>query len=81
MGQVVTLDDHRPHVTIRTHKNRHHVIPAAVFEKIARGELSIDSFGDDRDALVRVIVAEWCESIGLNGAIALREMEEEHGPA
>lgn len=81
MGDVTCLDDHRPHVTILTHKNRAHVIPAAVFEKIASGDLSIDSFGEDRNALVRVIVAEWLEHIGLNGAIKLRELEDEHGPA
>jgi hypothetical protein len=81
MGEVISLSDHRPHLTILTHKNQGHVIPAVVFEKIVRGELSIDSFGEDRDPLMRVIIAEWLEYVGLEGATKLREMEVGDGPS
>lgn len=75
MGDVVILDSMRPHVTITDHARRVHVLPVATFTAIARGECSVDCL-DDRDAILRVLVAEWLDHIGLHSAEQLREMDE-----
>lgn len=74
MGTVTSLDDHRPHFTMRTQKGRVHVIPAALFVGIAKGELNVDCL-DDRDELMSLIVAEWLDFHGLEGAEDLRVIE------
>lgn len=58
-AQVIQLDDHRPQVTITTHANKVHVIPLSFWIDIAKGKQSIDSLGDNRDAIVRVLLSEW----------------------
>lgn len=75
MGAVTSMDDHRPHLTMRTQKNRVHVIPASVFVGIAKGELTVDCL-DDRDELMSLIVAEWLDFHGLEGAEELRAIED-----
>jgi len=75
MGTVTSLDDHRPHFTIRTQKNRVHVIPAALFVGIAKGELTVDCL-DCRDELMSLIMAEWLDFHGLKGAEDLRVIED-----
>jgi hypothetical protein len=69
------MDNHRPHVTMRTQADRVHVIPLSMFEGIAKGSLTVDCL-DDRDELMRLIVAEWMDHIGVIGAEALREIED-----
>ncbi len=75
MGAVTSLDDHRPHLTMHTQKDRVHVIPASVFVGIAKGELTVDCL-DDRDELMSLIVAEWLDFHGLHGAEDLRVIED-----
>ena len=74
MGTVTSMDDHRPHVTITTQTNAVHVIPLSLFEAIARGQLTVDAL-DMRDNIMRAVIAEWMDLIGVNGAEALREIE------
>lgn len=75
MGTVTNMDDHRPHLTMRTQRSRVHVIPASVFVGIAKGELTVDCL-DDRDELLSLIVAEWLDFHGLGGAEDLLAIEE-----
>lgn len=75
MGAVVSMDDYRPHVTITTQANTVHVIPISLFEAIARGQLTVDAL-DMRDIIMRAVIAEWMDLIGVNGAQALREIED-----
>jgi len=74
MGTVTNLDDRRPHITITTLDGNAHVVPVAYFVDVAKGVQSIDSL-DDRDAILRVVVAEWLEHIGAAEYGALREIE------
>ena len=75
MGTVTRLDDHRPHVAIITQANAVHVISVAFFEAVARGELTVDDL-DGRDEILRIVIAEWLEHIGVDGAWKLREMDD-----
>lgn len=75
MGTVISLDDHRPHITITTQANSVHVIPVAFFEAVARGQLTVDDL-DRRDEIMRLIIAEWLDLIGVEGAESLREMDD-----
>lgn len=75
MGTVTSIDDYRPHFTMRTQRDRTHVIPASVFVGIAKGELTVDCL-DDRDELMSLIVAEWLDFHGLEGAEDLRVIED-----
>ena len=75
MGTVTSMDDHRPHVTVTTHANVAHVIPVAFFEAVARGQLTVDDL-DGRDEIMRIVIAEWLEHIGVEGAWKLREMDD-----
>jgi len=75
MGTVTSIDDYRPHFTMRTQRDRVHIVPAAVFEGIARGQLTVDCL-DDRDELLSLIVAEWLDFHGLHGAEELRVIED-----
>ena len=75
MGTVTCLDDHRPHLTMCTQRDRVHVIPASVFVGIAKGELTVDCL-DGRDELMSLIVAEWLDYHGLEGAEDLLVIEE-----
>jgi hypothetical protein len=74
MSNVTSMDDHRPHMTMRTQRDRVHVIPASVFVGIAKGDLTVDCL-DDRDELMSLIVAEWLDFHGLEGAEYLRVIE------
>ncbi|MBN9403375.1 MAG: hypothetical protein J0I30_11275 [Burkholderiales bacterium] len=74
MGTVTSLDDARPHITITTLDGNVHVVPVAYFVDVAKGKQSIDTL-DRRDAILRVIVAEWLEHIGAVECGALREIE------
>lgn len=75
MGAVTSIDDHRPHFTMHTQKGRAHVIPASVFVGIAKGELTVDCL-DDRDEIMSLVVAEWLDFHGLEGAEDLRVIED-----
>ncbi len=55
-SNVVSLDDHRPHVVIETDKAAH-VVPATLIEKWAKGEET-----PPPDILGR-IVTEWMEFV------------------
>lgn len=56
---VSQMDDHREHVVVNC-EDRVHVLPKALLEDVADGELSITAI-DDYEEIVRVIVAEWLE--------------------
>jgi len=75
MGTITSLDDHRQHMTMHTQRDRAHVIPASVFVGNAKGELTVDCL-DDRDELMSLIVAEWLDFHGLEGAEELRVIED-----
>lgn len=77
MGSVISLDEHRPHVTLTTQANTVHVIPVAFFEAVARGQLTVDDLDCRRDQILRLVVAEWLESIGVTDAWKLREMDDQ----
>jgi len=61
-NKVLCLDDHRPHIAMVTPDRNAQVIPVSVFVKIAKGELSVDSFGEDRDMILRVIFKDWLDA-------------------
>lgn len=75
MGKVINLDERRPHITLNTQAGRVHVVPASVFVDIAKGDKTVDCL-DYRDELLRLVVAEWLEHIGLYGAESLREVDD-----
>ena len=79
MGTVISLDDRRPHITITTQGNAVHVIPVAFFEDVARGKLTVDAL-DCRDEIMRLIIAEWLDLIGVDGAWRLRQMDDDNDP-
>lgn len=80
MGKVINLQDHKPHITIITHANCERTIPVSVFADICKGRKTVNCL-EDSDAVVRVIIAEWLEHIGVPDAENLRafEVEESDG--
>ncbi len=78
-AQVFQLDDYRKRVTMRTQDGRVHEMPVSVWHDIAAGKRTVDDLGDERDGLVRLIVAEWLAGLGYAEAIELLEMKQEPG--
>lgn len=62
MAEVTRLDDHRPHISIKTPDGNAHAFPEETFRRIADGSLSVDDI-DDRDQVLRTIVADWLETL------------------
>lgn len=63
-AQVIQLDDYRPQVIITTHANKTHVIPMAFWEDVVKDRQIIDSLGEYRDAILRVVLGEWLSMLG-----------------
>ena len=61
MGQITTLDDFRPHLTVVTREGIH-IIPLLVFEKVIRGELNVTDI-DGCNAIMARIIEEWLEYV------------------
>ena len=65
MGDVVSLDDHRPHITVLIEDGseaRVVVAPITMFENMATGVLPITEV-DGWESLVRVIISEWLDGL------------------
>ncbi len=62
MGTVTELDAHRPHICLPTLDGNAHVLPAALLEDIIVGRTPIDAL-DDRDIIIRTIMANWLETL------------------
>lgn len=74
-AQVIQLDDYRQHVTMRTQLGQVHVVPVGQWHDIAAGKRTVDDFGPHRDALLRLVVAEWLAGLGYAEAMGLLEIE------
>lgn len=55
-NNVVELDDHRPHVNIRTEDGVIHVYPLVFFQNIVNGTLPIDTV---EPLVLRALVSDW----------------------
>lgn len=61
MNNVVSLDSHRPHVTVIC-KSSVRVIPIAFFEDVAEGRLKVSDL-ENGDEVWAVIVGEWLDEL------------------
>lgn len=62
MSKITNLDDHRPHISIRT-KDAVHVVPVAMIENIICGGLKLTDV-DDWEPMIKAILEEWLEVVG-----------------
>lgn len=62
MPTVTNIDDHRPHLSLQTPDGNAHVIPVAMFQRIADGTLSVDNI-DDRDQVLRAVIKDWLKTL------------------
>ena len=57
-NEIISMDDHRPHVVIPT-PLAHHVYPVAYFQSVAEGK-PVDPIPPD---VLAVIIQEWINSL------------------
>lgn len=74
-AQVIQLDDYRQHVSMRTQTGQVHVVPISQWHDIAAGVRKVDDLGPHRDALLRLVVAEWLAGLGYAEAMGLLELK------
>ena len=61
---VVSLDEHRPHLVFMLEDGKVHVIPVSVFRDIVAGTLKLTDI-DDWEMFSRYIIKAWLEGIGV----------------
>lgn len=65
-----------PEAVEATQSGKVPLCPIPIWLAIAAGKSTIDSLGEHRDELLRLVVAEWLVGLGYAEAIGLLEMEE-----
>lgn len=75
MGQLVELDDHRPHLTMACDAGHVHVLPVALVLDIAHADQPIDHLPD---CLYRKILGEWLVCLR-EGYVELAQGDFLHG--
>lgn len=66
MDNVISIDEHRPHLVIVDFNSNITIIPRVFFNDYVEGKTTTDEIGDD---LLRVIVKEWLEAVEKNEII------------
>ena len=61
MGEIILLDDHRPHAVVCA-GNDAYVTPVSVFRQIINGEMSMFEL-EDCEIIIPAIIGEWLEII------------------
>lgn len=62
---VVLLSDYKPHLSICTSEDAHHILPVSLLEEIAKKERPLSALDEYEEILPRII-EEWLNSVYLD---------------
>jgi len=61
-SNLISLDEHRPHLIIQTEDNRYHIIPVSLITDIIKGTRKLTDV-DDWELIIKRILEEWLEEV------------------
>ena len=62
MGDVISLDDHRPHIAMHGASGNSYVIPLQMFLDIIEGDIEVTDFPDYEDVM-RTVLYQWLGTV------------------